>query len=90
MRLEQVDFGDLNDKQMLQTATGIYECRSSAVRFVVCKHRELSIAWSFLHARRAEEKVRRVRTTAHLALQPDFGVFLQPLWLVVGRSWQHG
>ena len=71
---------------MLQTATGIYECRPSAVRFVFCKHRELSIAWSFLHAHRAEEKVRRVRTTAHLALQSDFGVFLAPLRLVLQGS----
>jgi hypothetical protein len=53
------------------------------VQFVLCKRCEQSITRVFLHARRAEEKCRRMMAMAHLAPEPDFGVFLAPLWLVL-------
>jgi len=71
----QVENDTLNNTVMLRTATGISECLPSAVQFILCKHRELSVVRFFLHVRRAGDKGRRVRATALLAPQADFGVF---------------
>ena len=73
--LEQVENDALNNTVMLRTATGISECLPSAVQFILCNHRELSVARFCLRVRRAGDEGRRVRATAQLAQLADFGVF---------------
>ena len=82
----QVENDTLNNTVMLRTATGISECLPSAVQFILCNHRELSVARFCLRVRRAGDEGRRVRATTLLALQPDFGVLLTSLWLSVQGS----
>ena len=86
MLVAQVDKDTLNNTVMLRTATGISECLLSGVQFILGKLCELSVAWLFLCVCRAADNARRMRATTHLALQPDFGVFLNPLWLPVPGS----
>ena len=79
VQLDQVEFGDLNNTVMLRTASGISECLPSTVQFVLWKHHEMSVARFSLCVCRAGDNGRRMRATTHLALQPDFGVFLTSL-----------
>jgi len=81
----QVDKDTLNNTVMLRTATGISECLLSGGQFVLGKLCELSV-WFFLCVCRAGDNARRMTATTHLALQPDFGVFLTRLWLPVSGS----
>ena len=53
-------------------------------------HLEVTIAWFFLHARRAGERDVRVSVRATQALQLDFGVFLAPLRPPTRGSWLNG
>ena len=71
---------------MLRTATDISECLLSGVQLILDKLRELSVAWFFLCVCRAGDNARRMTATTHLALQPDFDVFLTRLWLPVSGS----
>ena len=86
MLVAQVDKDTLNNMVMLRMATSISECLLSGVQFILGKLCELSVAWFFLCACRAGDNARRMRATTHLALQPDFGVFLAPLRLVLQGS----
>jgi hypothetical protein len=82
----QAENDTLNNTVMLRTATGISECRPSAVQFILCNHRELSVLRFCLRVCRAGDKGRHMGATAQLAQQADFGVFLTPLLLPVPGS----